>query len=368
MAATETPEQLGLRAAPEFAEAQTTWPRGDRPAALREAATEFRRRFKAQGEVRAVRTVDLVTAPYPRVFAFGGAARGVSPFLAILNRLVVVQFDDFEGRLRTLAWEPTAPEGAAQAPFYAQLVERFGERLSQRVGYTRYHTVASALGSIGLTPQDVDFVAFDHLHVQDLRPLIGTTEPRDGQSFAEEPFFARASLICQRREVDTFASIHPTQWAWYVPGGMDAVRAEALALIDGDVELGVGCALLFTPGHTDGNQSLCVNTPDGLWLSSENGVAADNWHPHLSKIPGVRRWADYFGREVLLNSNTLEDSVDQYDSMIKEKAVADVNRRDPRWLNVLPSSELVAQRRSWPVVPTFFYGGMNYGRIEQPRR
>jgi hypothetical protein len=24
-------------------------------------------------------------------------------------------------------------------------------------------------------------------------------------------------------------------------------------------------------------------------------------------------------------------------------------------------------KRQWPVVPTFVYGGMNYGRIEPPR-
>ena len=96
--------------------------------------------------------------------------------------------------------------------------------------------------------------------------------------------------------------------------------------VDGDVELGKGVALVWTPGHTDGNHSLCVNTSDGVWVSSENGVCADNWHPQQSKIPGVRKFAEFFGREVVLNSNTLEDSIDQYDSMIKEKALADPNR------------------------------------------
>ena len=69
-----------------------------------------------------------------------------------------------------------------------------------------------------------------------------------------------------------------------------------------------------------------------------------------------------------MNANTLEDSVDQYDSMVKEKAIADPNRRDPRWLNVFPSSEMPAWRRQWPVMPTFTYGGMNYGTIERPGR
>ena len=69
---------------------------------------------------------------------------------------------------------------------------------------------------------------------------------------------------------------------------------------------------------------------------------------------------------MILNSNTLEDSIDQYDSMVKEKALADPNPRDPRFLNVLPSSEMANWKRQWPVLPTFFYGGRGYGQIERP--
>ena len=52
--------------------------------------------------------------------------------------------------------------------------------------------------------------------------------------------------------------------------------------------------------------------------------------------------------------------------MVKEKALADPNRRDPRWLNVFPSSEMASFRRQWPVLPTFEYGGINYGAIQKP--
>ena len=44
MAATESPEKVGIKPATEFEQAASTWPRGDRPAAIREAATEFRAR------------------------------------------------------------------------------------------------------------------------------------------------------------------------------------------------------------------------------------------------------------------------------------------------------------------------------------
>jgi len=367
MAAIETPEKLGIKPFDEFSEIDRIWPRGDRLDAIRDAAARFRERFATpENRVTAVKTVNLAAAGYPTRFALAGAARGLNPYINIVNRLVIVQFEDFDGRLRTLAWEPTIAEGAAEAPFYDQLLKRYGEFLSYKVFATFYNTVEEAVAACGLTPADIDFVSFDHLHVQDLRMIMGTNVAVNGESGPRAPFFPNAKFVFQRLEVDTFKSVHPMQWAWYVPGGMDNVIDDNLVLIDGDVELGKGVALVKTPGHTDGNHSLVLNTEDGVWVSSENGVCADSWHPHQSKIPGLKKYAEFWNREVILNSNTLEDSIDQYDSMVKEKAIADANRRDPRWLNVFPSSEMATFRRQWPVVPTFVYGGIDYGRVQRP--
>src|SRR5919109_605210 len=367
MAAIESPKKVGLKPFEEFTEANRTWPRGDRPAAIREAAAEFRARFATEdNRIRAMRTIDLASAGYPVKFAFGGAARGANPYINIINRLQVVQFEDFEGHLRTLAYEPTVPEGPAEAPFYEQQIEKLGEFLSYKVLARIWNHPDEALLKAGLGLEDIDYVSFDHLHVQDVRFVLGTTEPMKGEAAPRPPLFPNAKLIAQRKEWDTFASLHPMQWAWYVADGVKDLITDNVVLVDGDVELGRGVGLVWTPGHTDGNHSLCINTDDGVWVSSENGVAADSWHPHLSKIPGVRRTAEFFGREVILNSNTLEDSIDQYDSMIKEKALADPNPRDPRWLNVFRSSEMASFRRQWPVVPTFVHGGINYGSIELP--
>jgi hypothetical protein len=371
MAVAEVPrvkvEKIGLRPFREFEDANETWPRGDRPAAIREAAAEFRARFATpDNRVRAARTIDIASAGYPLKFAFGGAAKGPNPYVNIINRLQVVQFEGFDGELKTLAYEPTVPEGPAEAPYYAQQIEKLGDFLSYKVLATIWNHPDEALGKAGLRPEDVDYISFDHLHVQDLRFVLGTTEPIPGEAAPRPPLFPNAKLIAQRRDWDTFASLHPLQWAWYVEDGTKDLITDNVVLIDGDVELGKGTALVWTPGHTDGNHSLCINTDDGVWVSSENGVAADSWHPHLSKIPGVRKTAEFFGREVILNSNTLEDSIDQYDSMIKEKALADPNPRDPRYLNVFPSSEMASWKRQWPVVPTFVYGAIDYGMIERP--
>src|SRR5215216_1136914 len=197
MAVVEVPkvkvEKLGLKPFHDFDEANQTWPRGDRPAAIREAAAEFRSRFATpENRVRGIRTVDIASAGYPLKFAFGGAAKAPNPFINIINRLQVVQFEDFNGDLKTLAYEPTVPEGPAEAPYYAQQIEKLGEFLSYKVLATIWNHPDEALVKIGLRPEDVDYVSFDHLHVQDLRFVLGTTEPIPGEPAPRPPLFPNA--------------------------------------------------------------------------------------------------------------------------------------------------------------------------------
>src|SRR4051794_7054813 len=182
MAVIESPETIGIRPFHEFDDANQVWPRGDRLDAIRAAADQFRRRFKDQGQIKAIRTVDLVSAGYPTKFALAGAARGLNPYVNIRNRMVVIQFDDFEGKLKTMVWEPTVPEGSREAPFYAQLAEKVGEYMSTHVLSTEFHTVEEALALCGLSPADVDFVSFDHQHVRTCafswaRPSRSTASP-----------------------------------------------------------------------------------------------------------------------------------------------------------------------------------------------
>ena len=357
-----------FRPIPELAGTRDVWPRGRRLEAVRAGAAAYRERFVRQGTVRAVHSVDVAAAPYPSRFAFQGYSAHLNPFITIVNRMFVVQFEGFDGTLRTLVWEPTVAAGSARAPFYAGLERLVGKRLAHRV-FTKYYDDPDAvLPRLGLTNDDVDYVSFDHLHVQDVRMVMGSTTLVPGEREPRRPLFPNARLLVHRTELDTLLDPHPMQWAWYVDGGADGVPAERVAAFTGDVELGVGVSLLHTPGHTDGNHSLVLNTPDGVWVCSENGMAADSWQPELSRIPGVRRQARFYGREVVLNANTLEDSLDQYDSMVLEKTLASPSPRDPRWLQVIPSSECTSWRRQWPLRPTFTHGGLAYGRIVAPQR
>lgn len=363
-------DAIGARPIPEFDGVHDVWPRGQRLQAVRSAAEAFKPRFKSQGQVTAAKSVDIAAAPYPVSFAFHGAVNVPHmPLISMINRMIVVQYDDFAGRPRTLAFEPTVPAGSAEAPFYHHLIQLMakiplGTKASEAVMLKYYNEPGDVLDQLGLLPEDIDFCTFDHLHVQDPRMILGSTRPVKGETTPRAPLFGNAKMLVHSRELATLESLHPMQWAWYVEEGLDGVDPAAFARFDGDIELGPGIALLWTPGHTDGNHSLVINTPDGVWVSSENGISLDNWQPELSKVPGVRRYHEQYGREICPNANTLEDSLDQYDSMVKEKTLADPCKDDPRWLQILPSTELVDWKRFWPVRPTYLHGGLSYGTIK----
>lgn len=365
---------IGARAISEFDGVHDVWPRGERLAAVREAAAAYKRRFKEQGIIRAVKSVDIAAAPYPVNYAFHDAVSVPTlPLISMINRMIVVQYDDWNGRARTLVFEPTVPDGSAEAPFYANLqallkkVPGPASKLVEKVILEYYNEPGDVLDQLGLAPEDIDFCTFDHLHVQDPRMILGSSEVIDGESEPRKPLFGDAKMLVHSRELATLQSLHPMQWAWYVEDGLGGVDPDKFITFEGDIELGPGIALLWTPGHTDGNHSLVINTPEGVWVSSENGISLDNWQPELSKIPGVRKYHEQLGREICPNANTLEDSLDQYDSMVKEKTLADPCRKDPRWLQILPSTELAPWKRFWPVVPTFSHGGISYGTIQGSR-
>ena len=154
------------------------------------SASASRRRRTASGRCK---TVDLASAAYPVSFAFHGAAKGINPYINIINRLVIVQFEDFEGNLSTLAWEPTIAEGAAEAPFYDQLLKRYGEFLSYKVFATFYNTVEEA-------------VAVRHharrRRLRQLRPPARAgPAPHDGHHEADQRRARAAQAVLPERQV-----------------------------------------------------------------------------------------------------------------------------------------------------------------------
>src|ERR1019366_715029 len=144
---------------------------GPRLRAVRVAAEGLRHRFAAGPRAVSVRTLPRVALPYPTKFAFSGAALSVAPYVLLTHRCVLVQFLQ-AGVLKTLLFNPTDVPGARATPFFARLAEHVPRRVGALVAHEA-EPLADQLAHFGLEPADVDYVAFDHLHGQDLRPILG---------------------------------------------------------------------------------------------------------------------------------------------------------------------------------------------------
>jgi hypothetical protein len=328
----------------------------------RTAGADFRREFAATGIADRVSTHDLVTLPYPTKFGLWRAPASPVPFLFITNRLVIIRWNDSDGRRRTMLWEPSDVELDANTPYFATLTGMTPGPLRNQM--VREHgTVTKRLAEVGIDPADVDYVAFDHLHTQDVRRLIGTTKPQADISPTAPvaAAFPNARLVVQRHELEAMRDLHPMQRPWYQPETMVDLDPAKILSIDGDRLLGPGIAIVRTPGHATGNQTLVLNTDSGIWAMSENVIAAECLTPEHSKIPGVAGWASKWGQELIINANTIESTATQYNFCALEKTLVDRAQADERFLQFFPTSELTASPYAPGASPTFSHHSLRQG-------
>ncbi len=340
--------------------------------AIRESAPAFREWFRAQGTCASVSTCHLIGLPYPRSFGLWRAALSPAPFVRISNRMMVVQFEE-RGNIRTLLVEPTEYELAARTPFFSSLDARVPGWLRSRVLDTG-PTVEEHLRRLNIALSTIDYITFDHLHTQDLRRWLGTTQPQPDlealgwsrRSEPVEPLFPNARLLVRRPEWEQLSSLHPMQRPWYQPSTFATLRSDKIVLLDSDVLLGPGVALVATPGHTPGNHTIVLNTGSGIWTQSENGIHAECYTPERSKIPGLARHARRYDQEVILNANTPDFTAIQYNNMVKEKLIADRGGPGGEWVQHFSSSELTPWNGAPGVSPSFTYGGISHGTLLAP--
>jgi len=332
---------------------------GERLAEVRKSAPRLRERIQESGHAACVRTFPLSALPYPTSFGFGGAARSPLPYLIMTNRTNLVQFETMDGEKKTLLFNPTDVERSANTPFFADLRRGMGEGISRWVmAKLKRPSIPEHLASVGVSPASIDYIAFDHLHTQDLRALLGSSD--EGGLHAVLP---RARLLIWKLELDILRGLHPLQRPWFLPDALRGVAEDRILPVDGDFLLGHGVALVRTPGHTVGNWSLVLNTESGVWAVSENGISCDSYAPEASRIPGVERYARRQHVEVILNSNTLEGRNEQYTSMVLERLLVDRSRKNPAFYQHQASSELTATPFTPGLSPTFHHGGIESGAL-----
>ena len=175
--------------------------------------------------------------------------------------------------------------------------------------------------------------------------------------------FPNAKFLVPHVEWTDWDELHPMQAAWFIADGKRDVREDQLVFTRDDLWLGDGVALVRTPGHTSGNQTLFFKTDRGVWGISENGVAADNWNPSASRVPGVASVAKHQGLDVMFNGNTLESGADQYTSMMLERTVVDPIPNRPEFFQMYPSSEAQSAAFAPWLTPSYVHGELSFGAL-----
>lgn len=321
-----------IRRIPHLREARAVGTPAPRIEAMRRAGRALGDELRAAKKTHGVKTLAATTLPYPTRFAFNGVVPLPWPMITMVHRSLLVQLDTEDGRKNVL-FNPTDIEASRATPFFAQLTARvnkvapFAEKLLAK----KFPSLEEQLAEIGLRPEDIDVIAFDHFHTQDLRGVLGTAGARGR--------FPNALLLAPAREWNDWDGLHPMQRAWFIPEGKEGVDPQRVILTHDDVALGESALLLQTPGHTTGNQTLFVHADRGVFGCCENGTSCDSWSPRASRIPGLKRYAEYYDVEVVLNANTPELGGEQYASMILEKSVVDPVADRPEFVQMFPSSE-----------------------------
>ncbi|HXG27230.1 MAG TPA: hypothetical protein VNJ47_00065 [Nevskiales bacterium] len=330
---------------------------GARLRALQTAGRRLGDALRSGPRVVAARSFDTSFAPYPVRFAFNGATLTTPRGLLLMkNRSILVQVKA-DGAVRNILFNPTDPLGSAKAPFFDKLAAESPAFLRKRYG-AKPTPILDDLARVGLRGEDIDVIAFDHFHVQDLRATLGTA--------GIPGRFPRALLLAPRVEWADWDDVHPLQAPFYVKEGKRGIDPARVVLTDSDLWLGEGALLLRTPGHSSGNQTLFLHTESGVWGTCENGTSADSWAPTASRIPGLKRAATFFEQDVILNTNTPEFAGQQYTSMMLERSLVDRVQACPEFFQMLPSSEVTWSWLAPHVRPSMVFGGLRSGQV-QPR-
>jgi len=328
--------------------------------AIRAGAERLGGELRSGPRALSVRTFPLTTLLYPTKYAFSGAAMSPAPYVHMEHRCLFVQVMA-EGEVKNILFNPTDFVASRATPFFKKLIDKYGEFVSYKLLARSFGQVEEHLAKIGVSASDIDVIAFDHFHTQDLRPLMGT---KSGMAAR----FPNAHLLAPRREWDDWDDVHPFQAAWFIADGKKDVPAERVILTDDDLALGDGCLLLRTPGHTSGNQTLFVHAEQGVFGCSENGTAADNWSPSASRIAGLRGFASHQMLDVVLNANTPELGVEQYTSMVLERSLVDRVAEAPSFVQMFPSSEVTPSLLTLGLRPTWSFGERTSGTVQTGRR
>ncbi len=135
------------------------------------------------------------------------------------------------------------------------LGEKIDEKFKEMYRLERTATLLESLGTVCLKPEDIDFVINTHLHFDHCG---GNTIKKDDKLV---PTFPKAKYVVQRNE--WYEATHPnerTKASYLKENFLPIEQAGQLMLVDGDKEITPGIKVINTNGHTQGHQSVLIES------------------------------------------------------------------------------------------------------------
>lgn len=350
-------ETLGIRPISHFSHSRESLSPQERLKQVQYQARTFVDDLKmVNQQVQYLQTFDLVSTPYAVKSAFGNATNLMNPYLYVTHRFIVIQFSTHAGN-KTLLFSPSDSTIKSNTLPFKQLTLKHLRTSAKKILKPwltpRHNSVENSLKSIGISPEQIDFICYSNLQGQNLRKWLGSHE--------KEAYFPNAKLLVMHQEWEAAKDLLPLQSPNYPIDGLDGIQANKIIPLHSSIMLGDSLALIQTPGKTQGNQSLVANTDHGLSVFSHNGIAVDNYSPQHSTIYGLANFSLETSMAVIPNGKAPELSLDQYISMLLEKTIADKSPLDMRFNNVIPIAELSARWQPFALSPTLSFGEVKFG-------
>lgn len=158
------------------------------------------------------------------------------------------------------------------------------------------YTPQEALARVGLKPEEIDIVILTHLHFDHVD---------------QGALYTNARFIVQKDELEYALNPHPSQGLFFDRKSFEKLNFE---VVDGDREIVPGVSVLLTPGHTNGSQSVLVETAQGKAIISGLCTIRENYdppeklrHPLPVITPAIHK-----------------DPIQAYESVLRIKQMADV--------------------------------------------
>jgi N-acyl homoserine lactone hydrolase len=169
-----------------------------------------------------------------------------------------------------MLWDSGYPDALAQQPD--------GMAGPRNMRAFRKQTLVAQLAELGVTPDQVTYLAFSHTH---------------GDHVGNANLFTAATWYVQQAEYDAAFGPEPSKYG-FNPTVYDKLRNSKVVKLNGDYDVfGDGSVkILSTPGHTPGHQSLLVHLPKtgAVVLSGDLAHFRDNFVNR--RVPGFNFNAD----------------------------------------------------------------------------